>query len=106
MSLGFKIFNEIGGNVLSSDDLTFSIIDVFSVSPNSSGSKTYANLAGRNVIIAQSAVEPTSIDFTSLFSLNSMTTSSFNSGSDKVVSWSPGVQYLNAYNVQLFVLGY
>lgn len=106
MSFGFEISDSAGAKTLSSDDLTFSLIDTFTVSPGSSGSRTYANLSGRNIIVAQTAVEPSAIDFTNLFSLNAMTTSNYNSGTSKVVTWSPGIQYLNSYNVQLYVFGY
>lgn len=106
MSYGFSVFGSSGVATLTSSDLTFSLIDLFSVAQSSSGSRTYPNLAGRSVVVAQSAIEPTTIDFASLFSLNTITVTTYDSGSDKVVAWSPGTQYLNSYNVQLYVFGY
>jgi len=106
MSFGFKIWNSAGTQILSSADLSFNLIDLFQVSPTSSGSRTYSGLAGKTIIVAQSAVEPTAIDFTSLFSLNSVSTNVYDSGPDKVLNWSPGMQYLSAYNVQLYVFGF
>jgi hypothetical protein len=106
MSYGFQISNVGGTLILSSDDLTYSLIDLFSVSQTSSGSRTYANLAGRTVIIAQTAVEPTSIDFNSLISFNSMNISSYDSGTNKIVSWSPGTRYGTIYDVQIYIFGY
>jgi len=106
MSYGFQISNSGGVITLSSDDLNYNLIDLFSVGQTSSGSRTYANLAGRTVIIAQTAIEPTTIDFNSLVSFNSMNTSSYDSGTNKIVSWSPGTAFGTSYNVQIYIFGY
>ncbi len=106
MSYGFQISNSGGIITLSNDDLTYSLIDLFTVSQTSTGSRTYADLAGRTIIIAQTPVEPTTIDFNSLISFNSMNTSSYDSGTNKIVSWSPGTRYGTIYDVQIYIFGY
>jgi hypothetical protein len=104
MSYGFKIWDAGGVQRLSSDDFAGNIVDVFEVSPASSGSKTYEGMANYQLIVSQTPVEPTTIDTASLISFNSVNTSVSNSGSNKILSWSPRYSYGNAYNVTLYVL--
>jgi len=104
MSFGFKIWDSNGIQRLSSDNYCSNTLDIFEVSPSSSGSKVYTNMSPYFIVVSQSSIEPTTIDIASLLSFNAMNISVTNSGNDKVVSWSPRYSSGTAYNVNLYVL--
>lgn len=107
MSFGFEVYsNTVPGKVLvSSRDFVLSTLDVFEVSPFSYGNKTYANAAEFELIIVQTQVEPSVVDLNSLLALNTLQFAVNNSGADKVVSWSPNIQFGLVSNVIVYVLG-
>ena len=105
MSFGFKVWDALGVARLSSDDFSVASVDVFTVSPTSTGSKTYTDAGGYNFIVTQTQVEPSSVDLASLRSFNSVNISVTTSGNDKIVSWSPSKQIGSLYNVIIYVMG-
>jgi len=105
MQYGISVFDASGLLTLNTEDMTYSGMDTFEVSPLSSGSRVYTNSAIYNIALVQSQVEPLSIDINRLRSFNSVVLSSYNSGSNKIVSWSPNKQKGNIYNVIIYVLG-
>jgi hypothetical protein len=106
MTYGFKLYGPTGNVEMSSDDFSYVPIDSLLVSPAATGSKTYTGLGSINMIVVQTPEEPVSIDQGSLLAFNTVNTTVTTVGADKVVGWSPGVQYGTVYNVNLFVLGY
>lgn len=105
MSFGFKVWDALGVARLSSDDFSVASVDVFTVSPTSTGSKTYVDAGGYDFIVTQTQVEPTTTDIASLRSFNSVTITVTTSGSNKVVSWVPGKQVGLLYDVIIYVMG-
>jgi hypothetical protein len=105
MSFGFAIYSSTDELRLSSLDFTVSLIDVYEVAPNSSGSRTYAGAADLEFFAGQSAVEPVNVTAAILASFSSMAISVSVSGQDKVVSWSPGAQTGTLQNVVIYVFG-
>ena len=105
MTFGFKVCDAGGVVRLSSDDFSLASIDVFTISPTSTGSKTYVDAAGYDFVVTQTQVEPTAVDIASLRSFNSVTITVTNSGNNKIVSWVPSQQLGNLYNVIIYVMG-
>lgn len=102
MSFGFKIFDATGQSVLSSDKYGFTLVDVFDVSPFSSGSRNYPDLTNVNIMLTQSQVEPTIATKTAIASFNAMNLS-FSSIGGKTIFWSPRFQEGTAYDVTIYV---
>jgi hypothetical protein len=105
MSFGFSISSSAGLPLITSEDFTVAVIDVFEVSPLSSGSRTYQGAGSLQFFTAQTAVEPTTVTVDVLSSLNSLAISTAVVGQDKVVSWSPGARVGTVQNVVIYVLG-
>jgi hypothetical protein len=106
MTYGFRLYGPTGNVEMSSTDFSYVPIASLLVNPTTSGSQTFPGLASIDMIVVQTPEEPVGIDGASLLAFNSVNTAVYNSGADKVVSWSPGVQHGTVYNVNLFVLGY
>jgi hypothetical protein len=105
MSHGFAIYSSTDELWLSSLDFTVALIDVFEVTPSSSGSRTYAGAADLDFFVGQSSVEPVNVTAAVLSSFSSMAISVSVSGQAKVVSWSPGAQTGTLQNVIIYVFG-
>jgi len=107
MSYGFSTFDSNGIQSLTSNDLAIQFIDLFSVTPTSSGSKNYNNTVGFTKVIAIATPdEPAVTDASSFFAVNFINVSANISGSTITVSWSPSFQSGNVYNVNIYVFGY
>lgn len=105
MSFGFKTLSSSGTQNFSSADFSMAILDVFEVNPSSSGSRVYANTLQYKIYLIQSQVEPVTLNISSLLSFNSVNTSSYKSGIDTVINWSPSKQVGTLQNVIIYVLG-
>jgi hypothetical protein len=105
MAYGFKTLSAGGIDIFTTDDFSISILDVFEVSPTSSGSKVYPNTTNVNMFVVQSSIEPTTTDYNSLISFNSVATAITKVGSNTTLNWSPDKQTGQIQNVILYVLG-
>lgn len=104
MSMGFKIFNAAGVEILSSSSYGFSIIDSFSVAASSSGSKTYEAIGDVPVKVVQTQNEPTTTSRDTLLSFSGMSVSVSVVENDLVISWAPKYATGLALPVTLYVL--
>ena len=85
--------------------MAVALIDVFEVSPTSSGSRTYRGAGALQFFVVQSVVEPATTTFATISAFNYIATSSTVSGADKVVTWSNGATVGAAKNILLYVFG-
>lgn len=106
MSFGFNVRDASGNLSLVSSDLAIQFIDLFSVSPTSSGTKTYSNIGYSNVIAVATADEPTITNLASFMSANYINLTTTIQTSSVNVSWSPKYQSGTVYNVNIYVFGY
>jgi hypothetical protein len=104
MSFGFKILDSGGTTLISPDTQGIGAVDVFEVDPTTAGSRTYQELAAFNVVVTQSAVEPSTITRDSITSFNAVSISVANAGTSKVVSWQPLYSSGVLFPVVIFVL--
>lgn len=61
MTFGFQFFNDNGSLLLSSEDETLVLLDIFDVASNSQGSRNYPGYANDRVFAMGLRQEPTSI---------------------------------------------
>jgi hypothetical protein len=106
MSHGFAIYDTAGVLSLSQDDLAIQFIDLFSVSPLTTGSRTYTNLGFSNVVAVATPDEPTVSNAASVISANFITVTTVVSGGTVTVSWAPKYQLGSVYDVNIYVFGY
>ena len=105
MSYGFLSRDASGNTIINSDHYGFALVDVITVNPTTSGSRSYEDMSDINVVVAQLQLEPTNNDFASLWSLNSVNISVYNSGTSKVVAWSPRFVVGTQRDINLYVVG-
>jgi hypothetical protein len=106
MSFGFAIYDAAGNLSLSQADLAVQFIDLFSVSPTTSGSKSYNNIGYSNVVAVATADEPVISNAASVISANFISVNAAVSGNLVIVSWAPKYQLGSVYPVNIYVFGY
>lgn len=106
MSFGFEVYNASGVRTLSDAELAIQFIDRFTVSPTSSGSRTYTNIGFTNIVVTSTQEEPTTTSAASFTAINYINTSASISGNTITVSWSPNFQSGTVFDVDVFVFGY
>lgn len=107
MSFGFEVYSDVVPNkvLTSSRDFLLSVLDVFEESPLNSSSRVYKDAAQFDLIIVQTQEEPAVVTREALLSLNTLQFSINTVGADKVVSWSPNIQFGVVRTVVVYVLG-
>jgi hypothetical protein len=103
MSYGFRIRDASNNIIMSDADLGILLIDIFEVSPTTTGSKTYAGLNTFYLEATQTAKEPATTNRTVMGSFNAVNLSWSRSSSSQVLSWSPKFQIGTQYNVIIYV---
>ena len=105
MSYGFRFLGYGSAPSFSSADIAVALIDVFEVSPSSSGSRTYPKAGALQFFIVQTGVEPAVVNVASASAFSSVVATAVTVGADKSVSWSPGVVLGAPQNVLIYVFG-
>lgn len=105
MSFGFTFHDAAGNKLADSTDYLASVIDIFTVLPSSTGSKTYPDTSGLDLYVVQTREQPSIVTLASGLSLNSVVTVLSDSGPDTILSWSPGISFGTAFPITLLVYG-